>query len=225
VATSTLRYYERIGLVEPAGRADNGYRQYDESAVERVAFIGRAKRLGMSLDDVSNLTDAWFDGECQPLREHLRGLVSGRLRELRRGIASDLAFEQRLAQILVRLSEEGPVPERCTSDCGCDALAPAEPPEDRAPFGCSLSAGATRDRLGDAAPFGCSLSAGATRDCLGDAAPFGCSLSAGATRDRLGEWRQLLALATEIVPSPDGWRAVIRRLPGGDRRVGSLVRG
>src|ERR1700736_610741 len=105
VPSSTLRYYERIGLVEPLGRSDNGYRVYDEATVERLAFIGRAKRLGMSLDGVATLVEAWFAGECEPLQDRLRVFVTGRIDELRRGIAEDSAFEQQLERILVRLDE------------------------------------------------------------------------------------------------------------------------
>lgn len=103
VPTSTLRYYERIGLVAPSGRAQNGYRVYDEATVERLAFIGRAKRLGMSLDDVATLVEAWFAGECEPLQDRLRGFVAGRISELRHQIADDSAFEQELERIRARL--------------------------------------------------------------------------------------------------------------------------
>jgi GTP 3',8-cyclase len=77
VPASTLRYYERIGLVEPLGRSDNGCRVYDEATLERLAFIGRAKRLGMSLDDVATLLEAWCAGECEPLQYRLRRFVTG----------------------------------------------------------------------------------------------------------------------------------------------------
>jgi len=144
VPVSTLRYYERIGLVEPVGRADNGYRRYDESAVDRLAFIGRAKRLGMSLDEVTTLVEAWFAGDCQPVQERLRSFVAGRMAGLRAQIAEESAFERQLARILDRLTANDPTPGPCRADCGCDtdpgdggALGP--------PVGCSLSdADATR---------------------------------------------------------------------------------
>jgi len=120
VPSSTLRYYERIGLVEPLGRADNGYRMYDEATVERLAFIGRAKRLGMRLDDVATLVEAWFAGDCEPLQDRLRGFVTGRIAELRDQIAEDSAFERELERILDRLGEGASVNERCGPDCGCD---------------------------------------------------------------------------------------------------------
>ena len=121
VPSSTVRYYERIGLVEPVGRAANGYRVYDETSVERLAFVGRAKRLGMCLDDVATLVDAWFAGDCEPAQDQLRAFVTGRIGELRRRIADDSAFERQLERILVRLGEVR-VPKRCGPDCGCDAV-------------------------------------------------------------------------------------------------------
>jgi DNA-binding transcriptional MerR regulator len=120
VPPSTLRYYERIGLMEPLGRADNGYRLYDEASLERLAFIGRAKRLGMNLDDVATLVEAWFAGECAPVRERLRSFVTGRLAELRHQIAEEVAFERQLERIQHGLEERRVIPERCGPDCGCD---------------------------------------------------------------------------------------------------------
>ena len=107
VPTSTLRYYERIGLVRPRARSESGYRLYDDDSVDRLAFIGRAKRLGMSLDDVATLIEAWFSGECEPLRDQLRAFVSGRIGELRRQIADESAFERQLQRILSRLDAAG----------------------------------------------------------------------------------------------------------------------
>src|SRR5262249_39715242 len=43
VPPKTIRYYEAIGLVPPAPRTTTGYRQYDESAVDRLRFIRRAR--------------------------------------------------------------------------------------------------------------------------------------------------------------------------------------
>ena len=45
----TLRYYERIGLLDPVGRAENGHRRYAPSDVERVGFLNRLRATGMSI--------------------------------------------------------------------------------------------------------------------------------------------------------------------------------
>jgi len=52
-AASTVRFHERAGLLSPARRAVNGNRISGESALEELAFIQRAKAIGMSLEDIA----------------------------------------------------------------------------------------------------------------------------------------------------------------------------
>ncbi|WP_210208837.1 MerR family transcriptional regulator [Roseiarcus fermentans] len=52
VSTATIRFYEARGLLPAAARAANGYRDYDDHAVQIVTFIDRARRLGFSLREV-----------------------------------------------------------------------------------------------------------------------------------------------------------------------------
>lgn len=51
----TLYYYERIGLIPAPQRTDAGYRLYDEQDLERLAFISRAKALGLTLVEIKEL--------------------------------------------------------------------------------------------------------------------------------------------------------------------------
>ncbi len=55
IGIETLRFYERRGLIEDPPRRASGYRQYPPEAVHRLRFIRRAKELGFSLDEVSEL--------------------------------------------------------------------------------------------------------------------------------------------------------------------------
>ncbi|TCS64186.1 Cu(I)-responsive transcriptional regulator [Varunaivibrio sulfuroxidans] len=61
VPAKTIRYYESIGLIPEAERAENGYRDYDRADVQRLRFIQRARRLGFSVKDVGNLLELWND--------------------------------------------------------------------------------------------------------------------------------------------------------------------
>lgn len=63
VRTSTLRYYEKEGLLQPNGRSESGYRFYAEDAIQTVRLIQRAQRLGFSLADIRPLLHAWETGD------------------------------------------------------------------------------------------------------------------------------------------------------------------
>ncbi|WP_380871503.1 MerR family transcriptional regulator [Sphingomonas sp. DBB INV C78] len=51
----TVRYYERIGLLEAPGRTQGNYRAYGADALSRLSFIRRARDLGFSIDQVRDL--------------------------------------------------------------------------------------------------------------------------------------------------------------------------
>lgn len=56
-----IRYYESIGLIPPAQRAENGYRVYHRDDVQRLHFIHRSRELGFSLNDIQDLMALWQD--------------------------------------------------------------------------------------------------------------------------------------------------------------------
>lgn len=57
VAVDTVRYYERNGLLAPAGRLASGYRRYGEAELKKLRFIRRAKALGFTLEDIRGLLE------------------------------------------------------------------------------------------------------------------------------------------------------------------------
>ena len=64
IAPSTVRYYERIGLVPRPGRTPSGYRDYDEDAAARLLFVTRAKRIGLTLEQIAALLPFWDGVHC-----------------------------------------------------------------------------------------------------------------------------------------------------------------
>ncbi|HUQ57291.1 MerR family transcriptional regulator [Lentzea sp.] len=58
VGISTVRFYERRGLVVPTARTRGGYRHYDREALRRLKFIRRAQRLGFTLTEVEQILSA-----------------------------------------------------------------------------------------------------------------------------------------------------------------------
>lgn len=84
VNTQTLRYYERIGLIDPPPRTATGYREYPESTVGLLNFVQRAKELGFQLDEVAELLH--LDGGGPEACEAARQLAESRMADLDRRI-------------------------------------------------------------------------------------------------------------------------------------------
>ncbi|MEE9428895.1 MAG: MerR family transcriptional regulator, partial [Paracoccaceae bacterium] len=56
----TIRYYEDIGLVKPL-RNSNGYRVFRDNDVHKLAFLGRARSLGFTIEDCRTLMALYED--------------------------------------------------------------------------------------------------------------------------------------------------------------------
>jgi MerR family transcriptional regulator, copper efflux regulator len=134
---ATLRYYEQLDLLPAPTRTAAGYRAYDESVLDRLAFIGRAKRLGCSLEEVAGLLPAWDERRCEPVQDGLRALAATKLDETRARASELAAYTADLERIVAGLgahTPDGP----CDASCGCVG----EPPP-----ACTLEAAALPGRL------------------------------------------------------------------------------
>ena len=82
VPVSTIRYYERIGLLTAARRTEAKYRLYNHRAVDEVRFVRRAQGLGFTLPEIAGLLNLSRSGEatCQEVlrlgRRHLHSIKS-----------------------------------------------------------------------------------------------------------------------------------------------------
>jgi len=56
----TIRYYEEIDLIRPA-RDTNGYRVFKDTDAHKLAFLGRARTLGFSIEDCRTLLALYED--------------------------------------------------------------------------------------------------------------------------------------------------------------------
>ena len=57
----TIRYYEEIGLISPARKDGNGYRDYDDRDIHILRFVHRARGLGFPVADCRNLLSLYAD--------------------------------------------------------------------------------------------------------------------------------------------------------------------
>ena len=108
LSAKTIRYYEEIGLIAPAARAENGYRQYDSKAVDDLQFIARAREVGFDLQECRQLLDLLRDPHRQS--QHAQRLVLEKSRHL----------QQRIDRLLAMQRELGAMAERCRGDEGPD---------------------------------------------------------------------------------------------------------
>ena len=60
IPAKTIRYYEEIGLVRPP-RDANGYRAFADHDVHKLAFLGRARSLGFTIEDCRTLLALYED--------------------------------------------------------------------------------------------------------------------------------------------------------------------
>ena len=81
VPTSTVRFYERAGLLSPIGRTSSNYRRYDKESVDRLRFIRAAQASGFALGDVAALLDLSEEPECACGR--VQRLIEDRLTDVR----------------------------------------------------------------------------------------------------------------------------------------------
>lgn len=78
VNPETLRYYERKELIPTPPRSDGGFRLYDESYVDRLRFIKRAKDLGFTLAEIKGLLELRVDDDatCRDVQTQAQEKIS-----------------------------------------------------------------------------------------------------------------------------------------------------
>ncbi len=107
----TIRYYERIGLLPPAQRSANGYREYSETHREQLAMARECRALDMPLADIQRLLAAISQPEqaCREIDE----LVAHQLAQVQQRLKALQTLETRLLALQASCGK----PLR-TAECG-----------------------------------------------------------------------------------------------------------
>jgi DNA-binding transcriptional MerR regulator len=118
MATSAIRFYEEAGLLPEPERTASGYREYDQSVIDRLSFISAGQGVGLTLNELREVLTIRDRGE--PPCRHVSELLGTRMREVDQRIR-DL---QRLRQDLVALAETASEldPNDCPPESVCRIL-------------------------------------------------------------------------------------------------------
>lgn len=78
VTAETVRYYTREGLLTAERNPSNGYKIYDQTALQRLNFITQARSLGFSLKEIKGILKnaAQGDSPCPMVRQLLQDKIT-----------------------------------------------------------------------------------------------------------------------------------------------------
>jgi len=110
VGVETVRFYERKGLLDEPERRPSGYRQYQSDTVDRLLFIRRAKELGFTLKEITELLSLRVDKDktCADVRQQAEAKIAN----IEERIQSLQRMKRALMKVTRQCSGSGPV-----SDC------------------------------------------------------------------------------------------------------------
>jgi len=100
----TIRYYEDIGLIRPA-RDRNGYRAFEENDVHKLAFLGRARSLGFTVEECRALLALYEDRERASA--DVKSIAAEHLNHIDEKIAELKVMRATLAHLVERCHGDG----------------------------------------------------------------------------------------------------------------------
>ncbi len=114
--TKTLRFYEDIGLLEPAVRSDAGYRLYDVKATSHIRLVLHLRKLGFTINDLKKI---FVKYNKQSFRQQVLSLMDEKLRDSDENL---VILQGRRDDLAARHQALLSTPRNRPSECICDAL-------------------------------------------------------------------------------------------------------
>ena len=97
LSTKTIRFYESEGLIPDPPRTNSGYRCYTASDVSRLEFVLKAKRLGLSLDEINGVLK--LHDRREPTCVHVRSLLEEKMAQIETVVQDLLGFKEELESL------------------------------------------------------------------------------------------------------------------------------
>jgi DNA-binding transcriptional MerR regulator len=118
VPVSTVRYYERIGLLDEPDRTGSGYRNYHDDSATQLLFVTRARKLGLTCEQIIELLPIWGGSNCTTTHDEVARLIDDKLAEIAERIEELATFAVQLDAVRAML-ESSPPPHVCRTDLTC----------------------------------------------------------------------------------------------------------
>ena len=109
LSAKMIRDYEGLGLIPPASRTENGYRQYTKRDLDMLCFIRQARSMSFSIKQVEQLLSLWSDTQRES--RDVKAIAQAQMAELDRKMAELACMKDALEQIASRC------PGDLTADC------------------------------------------------------------------------------------------------------------
>jgi DNA-binding transcriptional MerR regulator len=118
LTTKTIRFYESAGVLPAPARRPSGYRDYDEGAVDRLAFVKAAQAAGLSLAEIREIITvrASSGAPCQ----HVLTLLDSHAADLDRRIAELTALRADVERLRSRAGTLDPA--TCDPSVVCQVI-------------------------------------------------------------------------------------------------------
>ena len=97
LTAKTIRFYEGEGLIPNPPRTNAGYRDYSDADVGRLELILKAKRLGLSLDEIKGILR--LHDRSEPTCVHVRTLLEEKMAQVETAIQDLLGFKEELRSL------------------------------------------------------------------------------------------------------------------------------
>ncbi|MBI3970226.1 MAG: heavy metal-responsive transcriptional regulator [Chloroflexi bacterium] len=126
----TIRYYEAVGLLPEPRRTAAGYRLYGPADLDRLRFIGKAKAIGLSLEEIGDILRLRRGGQAPC--EHVLALVGRKLEAVDRQLRTLTEFRQEL--VALRRQAARTMSAGTADACVCGIIEQHEPQRGAAPL-------------------------------------------------------------------------------------------
>lgn len=118
VPARTIRFYEEKGILPEPDRSPAGYRVYDSVAMNRLRFLQRAQKAGLTLAEIRSVVTIRDNGEAPC--SHTRSLLEARKQEVAQRLRELEELQSELDRLIKASSDLAP--DQCAPDDICSII-------------------------------------------------------------------------------------------------------